>query len=1090
MLKRVLSITMAVLMLVSTLALVGCGKNTTNQTEERLPVTLSMLIITSNETKPEDVKAVEAEINKKLGAIYSTHVELIAVTYDNFIDMVSERTKEAKYLVKMDTAVKNYNDKAVSQASSSKVVKKFGKWEFVISEVAATTVTTREQYTSIVTQFNEHGILEVVYPKAASPIDIIMVQGKEMYDALDKGGYLKSIKSEVNSEDFTKFSQFIYPTYFELLQAVTGDIKGIPNNNLLAEYTYLVVKKEIADKYSDFDYKQVTNYSDEILKNFLANVKANEDVIPMNCIPNALGIFKLFNNSEIAIGTYCDPMIGYNKEEGTSFSIQSLFDIPQYTDHLKTMEEYKNAGYFTSDSGSKDFAVDVIKGDASIEKIYGDDYYVKVLQNPFVEIDSIYQGMFAVSEDTSNTSRALEVILELTTDAEIKNLLQYGIEGKHYVVNDNGTITRLNHDYMMDINTTGNIYKGYPEEGMLPDQWEYVKKTNLDSLLSPYLTYFAKDPGGFNSLYYVDDAKLDAMLKDAITRAVLNEVFVQVTTETVAGETRYSTYDDFLNATGTPRKRIGDKLKLYEGFRDYFVAQIMAASTEPITATQAEKLITDFDSNASGARFPYEWYFDRVVELKTSELYGNLMTATGLDTSILNKMASLAGMTYENYKKAIEKATTFYGNIDTLKIMTRIVIWSDLSDDEWEAYEKMGAEEFEKAVYDYVKNHYNEKNNVDEEKYEQLVQSFIASFLKLTDPADNSIYTISWDEYQKIKAAGLEFQAVIDALKGTYSAQVPTYLFNDADYPAEVYKYLMSAWYAANGTTENDFKNATYDEILAFAGITYSQLMSFRRTDTQKFSEYIAKLKSQYKSILVEEFSLARYKNGNISNDDVLNAIYNKKAEEKTGVYANMCATLGMSYEEYKTQLNAYKQFSSVANQMRTKFIYTLLTVYSQSEINNFDIKDVDAVVYDVVYNSGFYTNELCTYICTDLSTYMNKKSDIKDYKKALGKIAVALDSELKAAGYTEDQIVSMSIADAQAIIYDIVKTKFFGDVIDVSDLLTEVSEKYLLAAEEYTNIDSVVTEAQNDINTNSLFISILYYLKSGLDEAIAATNK
>ena len=122
---------------------------------------------------------------------------------------------------------------------------------------------------------------------------------------------------------------------------MTGDVKAVPSNNLLAEYTYLAVDKKLADKYG-FNIDNASNYSD--LSDFLAKVKENESVRPFKDAPDALGIFYPFGK-DVAVAAYADPIYGYNTEEDKSFTISNLFDIPQYTDHLKLMAEYKKLGY-------------------------------------------------------------------------------------------------------------------------------------------------------------------------------------------------------------------------------------------------------------------------------------------------------------------------------------------------------------------------------------------------------------------------------------------------------------------------------------------------------------------------------------------------------------------------------------------------------------------------------------------------------------------------------------------------------------------------------------------------------------------------
>lgn len=1079
MFKKVISFVLAAAMVIGVLCLTSCG--TTNQLseDERLPVTISVLGITEESTTPEAVKAVEKAINNIMGASYSTHISLTLVTKDEYVDLVKERVELANYNKQLDTAVNNYNTSAINAASNTVVTKSFGKWRTKVSGVEATTVTTREQYTSIRTEYNEQGVLEVVYPDAASPIDVVMIIGRDMYDELDSEGVLSSVRTLILGGDYPKFQQFIYPTYFELLQALTGDIKAIPNNNLLGEYTYVVVNKELADKY-DFDIDTVNDYDD--LESFLANVKAGESVIPMKTEPEALGIFHLFDEDGIAIGTYCDPIVGYDKEEGTKYTVQNIFNIPEYQAHLKLMEQYENAGYFTSESGNTDFAVDVIKGDASIEMLYSDDYYVKIVQNPFIEEEKIFDGMLAVSEYTSNSTRSMEFISELTTNSELKNLFQYGIEDVNYSVNEDGTIKRLNSDYMMYNGSTGNVYMGYPEEGMLADQWDYVKQTNLDTLLNPYLSYYADKNGTYTAYYYVNDTTLDNVLADALTRACMDEALAPYS----------QTYDGYLSIEGTTAgNRLGNSLKNDERYYDFFISEIMKDSG---VSKETAKTLHNSSSNTSASKYPYSWYVKKITEYVTAEKYSNLMTASSLDTAILEKIASLAGKTTKAYENEQTKAQTYYTNIETLKIMARLVIWDDLSESEWAVYEKMSASDFENAVYEYVRDNYIKENNITDEKYETIVKAYICSQLKFTDPADNSSYTISWDEYMKAKEKASEFFGVIGDMKVTYSdllnetvGESMLSFYSDTEIPGLVHDGLYSKWLSENGYKKSEFESSIYDEILEPIGITYSELMACRRKDTVKFTEYISKLKKQNKSILVEEFSLAQYKNDRISNDDVLETLLNNKIEEITGIYAKMCDDMGLSYARYKEGISEVSTFSTYANQMRTKFTYTLLTKYTQSEINKFTLNEIDSVVYDIISESGFYTNELCKYITTDLSTYMTKKSDTKAYVTSLTKITSALSSELTAKGYTQNDVLAMNIDEANELLYDIVKDEYFSDIITVEDMLLATSSEYVAGVDDAENVEEYITSALDGINENKLFGAVVTTLKNALTTALSA---
>ena len=71
MLKKILCLVLAVTMVVGVLALTSCGQVKQNQLDERLPMTISVLGITTEETTDEAVEAVEKAINDILGMTYN-----------------------------------------------------------------------------------------------------------------------------------------------------------------------------------------------------------------------------------------------------------------------------------------------------------------------------------------------------------------------------------------------------------------------------------------------------------------------------------------------------------------------------------------------------------------------------------------------------------------------------------------------------------------------------------------------------------------------------------------------------------------------------------------------------------------------------------------------------------------------------------------------------------------------------------------------------------------------------------------------------------------------------------------------------------
>jgi hypothetical protein len=96
----------------------------------------------------------------------------------------------------------------------------------------------------------------------------------------------------------------------------------------------------------------------------------------------------------------------------------------------------------------------------------------------------------------------MDVITLINTDSTARNILQYGVEGEDYIIDENGILSRkkniLNNEgeiishgtyYMMDIKKTGNCFIAHPEEGKPADYWEDAKKQNNAAVIDPLLGF-------------------------------------------------------------------------------------------------------------------------------------------------------------------------------------------------------------------------------------------------------------------------------------------------------------------------------------------------------------------------------------------------------------------------------------------------------------------------------------------------------------------------------------------------------------------------------------------------------------------------
>ena len=1230
MMKRIISLVLCLGMLAGALLMAGCNEAVTPTSDEALPMTLNFVGITEDTTTPEAIEATEEALNRIFKTEFKTRIELTLVTADEYIALVESRVAEAEQAKVRLNAINKYNSMAQSVANKLARAQAdenegglFSKWTQSAKEVEASTLPTGTVYTAEQTTVHEDGKIETVYPNATSPIDILMIDGKEMYDYLDSKGYLLSISNKLTTE-FTKFRQYIYPTYLEQLEEITGDIKAIPNNNLLAEYTYLVVDKALADKY-DLDVDAIDSYDDLDAEGFLAEVKANENVTVLATEPDALGIYTYFDG-DVAVGTYYNPIYGYNVAEGTDFTIRNLFDIPEYTNHLLLMDTYRANGYFAEKSEA--FAVDVVKGDASLPSVYGDDYYVKVLQNPFAEVDSIFDGMLAVSNYTSNETRALQIIQAINTDPEVKNILQYGIaydgdndDVANYEINEvelgQGkvayTIKRLNDSYMMDNSLTGNVYMGYPEEGQLFDIADYYKKTNLDSGLSPFL------------LYYVSDEDLDGMLNDIIRRACLTEAFTPIGIdydeyERTGGTTQGNTmrrdfklayveyFIECLRAEGsvatTPLNLVtkGEGSALDRDFIEFvlskegqailssigytavdknadpyvkkdsmsgkigimpitgtslisYVEPMMKQLTEAykamypdvkftildrdqnngykgdllrvdgvnytiglanrdlteaeaknalnLTVTNVAKSYLEVFNNDSHDTYRVSWYEHKMIEKITAEKYSDITSGTALKNLAMNKLAQLCGIDLTKYAvanrpasesvvlaSARSSAANYYTNLEYLRVMADELLFTD---EESAARVNLKGSDYETSVFEYVRANYETQHNLTEEDYVKLVQDFMVSVLEYTSAEDKTTkYTVSWDEFQETKANAQIYLEAATKIKDAYYSKLTgkvsaglLKLYSLTDIIDLVYDVMYDEYLAENGFDKTEFENSIKDIYFGEVGSSAEEFASYAKT-SDEYKNVCNNLRKEYKKLLIEIFGKTAYDKGDygISNNDLLTALFDHFLEEEIQVNDKMCALADIDYKDFveaKTHMDNYDMYLST---MKTMFVYTLRTKYTSAQIDKWTYEEAETNLFNILYETGFYTNELAQYIGLSLSDYMLAKSNATTYQTYLNTLVNALATELKAAGYNPTELVKETGSVIEAVCLEVILDAFYGDKIGIAEVVEAASAGYVKGIATATNLEAYLASAKEATDGDYFYMAVIDTLQSNWVEA------
>lgn len=226
------------------------------------------------------------------------------------------------------------------------------------------------------------------------------------------------------------------------------------------------------------------------------------------------------------LGTvFKDPSFRDRGKQNVGFN--SLLEDKDYQELYLTMKEYEYKDFFGTPAENQSSAVFFKKGDAKIkieneakgfytDPATGRQYYAVVAEYPEATDKELYGNMFAVYANSEHLTRAMEVITRINTNAELRNLLQYGIIDQHYELNEDGTVKLLTSDedefgtYRMDLYKTGNCFIAHPTEELGADVWKFAMIQNSDSLVAPLLGF------DFNAVCRDETYPLDVSLIDYI----------------------------------------------------------------------------------------------------------------------------------------------------------------------------------------------------------------------------------------------------------------------------------------------------------------------------------------------------------------------------------------------------------------------------------------------------------------------------------------------------------------------------------------------------------------------------------------------
>ncbi len=277
--KRLICLTMSILMLLACV-LTGCsGTDKTDEGEESTvdnsAKTITMWVVTSDETTEEAKKLVNEEFTKITKSKFKTNVVIKFCTEDEYYEKLEGaiNASQAKILLEEEAskALRQYlrahkGEKSVDELTKDFYIEnpQYAEFQEVEEEEDEDAPVTEEE-----TVVNEFGITEIKYPdEKENQVDIFYLSGYNKYMEYYNAEWLSLLGEELSTSS-KKLTDYISTSLLSGVQ-IEGGVYAIPNNVAIGEYTYMMIDKALFDTY----YQKIDKVGSVLdLATFLNDVK-------------------------------------------------------------------------------------------------------------------------------------------------------------------------------------------------------------------------------------------------------------------------------------------------------------------------------------------------------------------------------------------------------------------------------------------------------------------------------------------------------------------------------------------------------------------------------------------------------------------------------------------------------------------------------------------------------------------------------------------------------------------------------------------------------------------------------------------------
>ena len=288
------------------------------------------------------------------------------------------------------------------------------------------------------------------------------------------------------------------PNYVAAVENVlkAGQVNGVqyalPANPYVANSPGFVYNKDMADELGITIEKGAD--LDDLTRYFEA-VKAKDVYGTSAGTSGALNVHMYYNVE--TFGTNAD--FGYIADPVNSTKVENFYASDIFKNYCAAAKAWNDTGYMPAGSltdtttPQEYFKMEKLFGlptgyDMSQFATWqsGQSFAIDIAQldDPIITTASTAERMWGIAANSKHPEKAMELLELIYTNADVANLLQYGIEGKHYTKIDDNTIT-IPDDTSYTLQgyqwMQGNVFLNYLTEGESPDKVEALKAFNAEA---------------------------------------------------------------------------------------------------------------------------------------------------------------------------------------------------------------------------------------------------------------------------------------------------------------------------------------------------------------------------------------------------------------------------------------------------------------------------------------------------------------------------------------------------------------------------------------------------------------------------------